>query len=171
MNELFRHILIVLLPLVLANSLHMMIVKRNYFNILAIPIWTKGFGANKTYRGFIFLPIVNALILVTVNFILKFALDKPALLGFALGIAYLLFELPNSFLKRKFGIQPGGQHDKYKIIFSTFDKIDSAFGVALTYFIMGYVNLKYATLLFLCNILIHISVAKILVALKIKKSF
>jgi len=32
-----------------------------------------------------------------------------ALVGFALGFAYVLFELPNSFIKRRLDIAPGKQ--------------------------------------------------------------
>ncbi len=171
MTNFLLHILIVLFPLVMANSLHMVIVKRGYFSQLAIPIWQKGFGANKTIRGFLFLPVVNALILAMLDLTFNLSVHEPILLGLALGIAYLLSELPNSYLKRRFGIAPGGQHDQHKLLFATFDKIDSAFGVALTYYLLGYADLKNASLLFVFNILIHISVAKVLVALKIKKSF
>lgn len=171
MSNFFLHILIVLFPLVMANSLHMVIVKRGYFNQLAIPIWPKGFGANKTIRGFLFLPVVNALVLSLLDIVFSLSVHEPILLGLALGIAYLLSELPNSYLKRRFGIAPGGQHDKHKLLFATFDKIDSAFGVALTYYLLGYADLKNASLLFVFNILVHISVAKILVKLKIKKGF
>ncbi len=170
MNKILLHILIVLFPLVMANSLHMLVVKRGYFDQLAVPIWEKGFGANKTIRGFIFLPLANMLFLLVLNLSMNLNIHQPALLGLALGFAYLLSELPNSYFKRRSGIEPGGQADKQKMLFAAFDKTDSAFGVALTYYLLGYADMKDASLLFLFNVIIHILVAKILVSLKIKKS-
>ncbi len=171
MDEILRHLMIVLLPLILSNILHMLVVKYNFLSILNIPLWTNGFGGNKTWRGLIFIPTVNTIILITLNFCFHLSMISPAILGFALGIAYILFELPNSFFKRKMGIKSGEQHPKFNFIFSMIDKMDSAFGVALTYLLLGFVNYKLAIILFIINCLTHITLSRLLVMIKIKKSY
>ena len=52
--------------------------------------------------------------------------------GMLLGIAYSLFELPNSFLKRRLGIIPGKTQTGFSKAFFVFlDQADSIFGCAL----------------------------------------
>ena len=54
------------------------------------------------------------------------------LIGFLLGLGYSLFELPNSFLKRRLNITPGKTVSGFKKSFFIFlDQADSVFGVAL----------------------------------------
>jgi len=149
----------------------MVVVKKDFFKYLNKPIANNLFGKNKTWRGFIFVPVINALLMILINSIFHLNVKYPFYLGVILGMAYILFELPNSFLKRKLGILPGEQHHHYKILFSSIDKMDSAFGVNFTYFILGYVNYQYAFILFLISILMHISLSKVLVQYKLKKSF
>ena len=149
----------------------MVVVKKNWLPVLQIPIWRKGFGENKTWRGVFFVPLVNAFFLSFISSIFQLQLAYPFLLGYALGLSYLLFELPNSFLKRQAGIKPGGRHDKYKYLFYILDKTDSAFGVTLTYFIITGITLKMALALFLTNSMTHALVAGLLVKLKIKSGF
>lgn len=171
MNEFLMHILIVLIPLILTNILHMILVKMNYLTFIAIPIWKSGFGENKTYRGFLFISIVNAAILALINYLFTLHLNNSAILGLILGGAYSISELPNSFIKRRIGIKSGEQHSKYTFLFLLIDKMDSAFGVTLVYFLMGYLNIQAAVYLFLISSLTHILFSKVLVRLNIKKRF
>ena len=92
-------------------------------------------------------------------------------LGFILGLTYILFELPNSFIKRRLGIPPGAKFNYKGVSFSLIDKMDSAFGVCLVYVLMGYMHYKYGILLFIGGVLMHIIISKLLVEIKIKKSF
>ena len=49
-----------------------------------------------------------------------------------LGLGYSLFELPNSFLKRRLDITPGKSVSGFwKVFFIFLDQADSVFGVAL----------------------------------------
>lgn len=171
MNEFLMHILIVLIPLILTNILHMILVKINYLTFIAIPIWKSGFGENKTYRGFFFISIVNSVILVSVDYLFTLNLNNSAILGLILGGAYSISEFPNSFIKRSIGIKSGEKHSKYTSLFLLIDKMDSAFGVTFVYFLMGYVNLQSAFFLFFICSLTHILFSQILVRFNIKKSF
>lgn len=60
------------------------------------------------------------------------ALGYNAFVGALQGLAYGIFELPNSFLKRRVGISPGGQHTgPWSVLFVVLDQIDSVVGCAL----------------------------------------
>lgn len=171
MIKLLQHILIVVVPLVLANSLHMMLVKHSWLNRINIPISDQLFGRNKTWRGFVFLIVTNALLVFFITQLCTIPIENAVLLGAILGFTYLLFELPNSFMKRKLGISPGEKHQRYRYFFSWVDKSDSAFGLSLVYFLLGYVDWKMAILLFFICSATHIISSLILVGLKIKSSF
>ena len=171
MNNILQHTLIVVVPLVLTNTLHMLLVKYSWLSFINIPISVKLFGKNKTWRGFVFLIIVNALIVFTTVKLFSIPLNNPATLGAILGFTYLLFELPNSFMKRKLGVGPGEKHQRYRYFFNWIDKSDSAFGLSLVYWLLGHVDWKMAILLFLICSATHIVSSLILVRLKIKSSF
>jgi len=170
-NEILLYFQIVVLPLVLTNILHMGVVKYHLVKIFARPIHEKYFGKNKTWRGLMFVSFINALITLVVVSVFDLSIINPIWTGFILGLGYVLFELPNSFLKRALKIPSGGFHPKYKLLFSFIDKSDSAFGVVLFYLLLGFVDFGSALLLFLLSIIIHISVSIVLVKIKIKKSF
>ena len=171
MNELLTHLLIVLVPLIITSTFHMVVVKKKCLTVLEIPIWREGFGENKTWRAMFFVPLTNGLCLCLISSSAVCRLDYPCLLGFTLGLSYLLFELPNSFLKRKAGIKPGSHHHRHKYLFYLLDKTDSAFGVTLTYFIITGITLKMTLALFLINSLTHGAIAFLLLKLKLKSSF
>lgn len=171
MNNLVSHLIIVIVPLIFSNTLHMLVVKKNLFNYLNKSISVALFGKNKTWRGLIFVSICNAFLLMFINEIFQFKITHPFYLGLILGVSYIVFELPNSYMKRKLGIQPGEQHEKHKILFALIDKMDSAFGITIIYWVLGYINIQNAIILFLCGSLTHILISKILVLTKIKKAF
>lgn len=171
MNSFLYHIAIVLLPLLISNSLHMLIVKRDDFDWLKYPISKKIFGKNKTWRGFVFVPLVNAFVLLIIDWVFYLNITTPFYLGFVLGVAYMIFELPNSFIKRRLGISPGDQSKSYKILFLLFDKTDSAFGVNLIYFLISHIHYQDAMILFISSSLIHVLMSKALLKFKLKKSF
>lgn len=54
-------------------------------------------------------------------------------LAVALGLAYCLAELPNSFIKRRMGIKEGKTSERFKLFFTGLDLTDSAFGCFLVY--------------------------------------
>ncbi len=165
------HLLIVILPLILSNVLHMVVVKKNAMSILVIPIWKEGFGKNKTWRGLLFLPVCNAVFLFIIDRLFQLNVVEPIILGATLGLVYMLSELPNSFVKRRLGIKSGERSENYHFIVQLIDKMDSAIGVTLTYFILGYANIQTVLLLLVFASGTHILVSYILVLLKIKKSF
>lgn len=105
------------------------------------------FGDNKTWKGFIGYLVFNTICSVIWGFVCAAAklegLDFfyvyhentilfNALVGLLLGLGYALFELPNSFLKRRIDITPGKTTSGGKKWFFVFlDQADSIFGCAL----------------------------------------
>ena len=171
MHSFIQHISIVLIPLIFSNVLHMVVVKKNYINHLKHPVSRKLFGENKTWRGFVIVPFSNAIILHIINTLCYWSLKYAFFLGFVLGLAYVVFELPNSFVKRRLGILPGASFNYRGRSYSLIDKMDSAFGVCITYVLLEYIHYKYGILLFICSVFIHVMLSKLLVAIKIKTSF
>src|SRR5512140_1962301 len=78
---------------------------------------TRLFGDNKTWRG-LAVGVVGAIVGVAIQkhlvgaragelAMLDYAEVNPVLLGAAMGGGAILGELPNSFVKRRFGVSPG----------------------------------------------------------------
>lgn len=128
------------LPVIVGGVLHMVVVTRNLWPSLCIPVHQPLFGANKTWRGIIAVPLLTAfgaILLWPLEWLLQ---ERSPLYGHALwlagiiaGLGYVLAELPNSFLKRRLGIAPGATPDRAKHLFILLDQLDSGIGVALAY--------------------------------------
>ena len=97
------------------------------------------FGVNKTWRGFVVLiPVTTLLFALTGAFLGPtptgiWHLNQPDwfLLGFCSVLGYSLGELPNSFVKRRFGIAPGepptsGLGKKLALVVDQLDSIVAA---------------------------------------------
>ncbi len=131
--SLTEHILIYILPLSLANLLHMWIVRKNYWGGLNRPLSTSMFGKNKGTRAFIVLPLGTAFFSLLIVSYLDLNLQYGLTMGFNLGLVYLLSELPNSFIKRRVGIPSGGQSISFPKLQKIADKTDSVVGTLLFY--------------------------------------
>ena len=174
MRDFYIHIHLFFLPLVVGNVLHMIIVKRNWFKSVAFPISRKIFGDTKTYRGVIVLPMLTGIFALLSSacfgpFTISVAYD--AFVGFGLGFAYILAELPNSFIKRRLGIATGAQSKKYKYVQYFTDKADSLIGVLTFYFLATNFSFYTILILFCIGLVIHVNISLLLVVIKIKKKF
>lgn len=154
--------------MILSNVGHILLVKKNAFSKLAIPISTQQLGANKTWRGFLVLIVLNAICSGLLNLAFGYFSAIEALwLGGGLGFAYMLFELPNSWLKRRRGIESGETPGWFVVL----DKTDSSFGVSLTSaFLFGF-SLWQTLLLFLLGSATHVLFSWLLVLVGVKKRF
>ncbi|NHB92165.1 CDP-archaeol synthase [Photorhabdus cinerea] len=174
----FYHGWILMIPVILGGCLHMLIVTKNYFACWAIPIHQRYFGRNKTWRGFIAVPIITALFsllwlilgIETQDTVIPKTISSCLFAGFLAGFGYVLFELPNSWLKRRLGAAPGQHPEQNKRLFILFDQLDSAIGVTIAYFI--YLNLTYidALFVFLCFLISAFIVKNMLFLLSLKKT-
>lgn len=185
---------VTLLPVIIAGALNMAFCKISFLQSLSIPLdggktlrdGKRLFGDNKTYKGLLGYIVLNMLVYIlwglvcslgkfsSLNF---FYANYPnnvfynAFIGVLLGLAYALFELPNSFLKRRFDVVPGKTASGFKKVFFVFlDQSDSIFGCVLVlclffrmpvWFYFCYVLLGAAT---------HIIVNVILYLCKLRKN-
>ncbi len=184
-----------LIPLIVSNVLHMVLVKKNGLTSLCIPLNSTLFGPNKTLRGFLFVPFVNGILYLVVNWPggwLLFGLSSEyylkqeinigdinflnlllmqASIGAVYGLFYMLFELPNSWIKRRMGIASGESSTRFRWFFTLLDKTDSAIGVSLFFGFLNDFNIEMMLQFFLCASSLHFGISGLLVLSKIKKSF
>ena len=146
---------ITLLPTILAGIVVMIWCKLPILPIFAYPIdggknfidGRRIFGDNKTWKGLLGYVLFNMIFTVlwgliisgkgaeTLDFFYQHnenTLSYNLMIGILLGLGYSLFELPNSFIKRRLDIRPGKTlTGPTKAFFVFLDQADSLFGVAL----------------------------------------
>ena len=184
-----------LIPLIVSNVLHMVMVKKNGLTSLCIPLNSTLFGPNKTLRGFLFVPFVNGILYLVVNWpsgwllsglspeyylqqeinigVINFLnlLLMQVSIGAVYGLFYMLFELPNSWIKRRMGIASGESSTRFRWFFTLLDKTDSAIGVSLFFGFLNDFNIEMMLQFFICASSLHFGISGLLVLSKIKKSF
>jgi len=169
---------LLIMPVVFAGSLHMLAVKKDVLPNTKVPISSSLLGNNKTYRGMILMPaftVIGTLLLYLINKYLPPSIQlslefwQSIQLGVLLGIAYVLFELPNSFFKRKLGIPPGKSPDKYKLFFRLLDRLDSTIGCLMVFYF--FLNVEFSTLIILLilGITVHAITTNTLYMLRIRQ--
>jgi hypothetical protein len=139
------------LPLLVGLALHGFCIKYDLLSFLYYPIdggrkfrGKRLFGENKTYRGLVVVSLgtaigfgLQALLFHRIASIrgvelFDYAFFKSVALGLAVGVAAMLSELPNSFIKRQFEIAPGTAAKGWKaLIFYVYDQIDFLLGAWL----------------------------------------
>lgn len=161
------------IPVVIGGVLHMLAVTRNSLPALRIPIHAGLFGANKTWRGVLLVPLLTAfgaLCLWPSEYLLgaKAVFGQPLwLAGLVAGIGYVLAELPNSLLKRRLGIAPGVAPSRWVVLG---DQLDSGLGVALAYWLYLDLPSTVAVLYALTFPLTALLVKRLLYWAKLKQS-
>jgi len=126
------------------------------------------FGANKTWRGFVFMVPATGLTFTAIHLLMHWLLGDDFamwplttiqyfLLGCWTGFGYMLFELPNSFIKRQLDIQPGasaGTRLTRKVCF-IIDQVDSVAGGLLAVWLFVPVPLSTAISLLFIGAVAH----------------
>ncbi|WP_036608459.1 CDP-archaeol synthase [Oribacterium sp. P6A1] len=181
---------ITMMPVILAGILNMVFVKTPFYKKLKYPIdggrclsdGRRIFGDNKTYIGFFSMIVISIITTICwgafcrltglesqneLYLIFPNKIWFNASVGAYFGLSYMLFELPNSFVKRRIDIEPGKTENK---LFFVIDQIDSLFGVMLILFVTAGIPVwKY-----FCYILVggftHIAVNLTLYKLKIRRN-
>ncbi len=137
-------------------------------------VWRDGrrvLGDNKTWKGALGMIVLGVLSTIVWGWLCALlpslsahnlfyrvvpnGVGANALIGLAIGCAYALFELPNSFLKRRRGIVPGKRTGRAEgVFFTVLDQVDSIIGlvivVACVYpmtvgYFVGYIAIGAAT--------------------------
>jgi CDP-diglyceride synthetase len=128
-------------PLIVGGVVHMMAVKADILSYFKKPIHQSWFGRNKTWRGFLVMPLATwPGVLLARALEPAFELNAPLfaghstiLLALLLGLGYCLAELPNSFVKRRLGVREGQPSERFTWFFVVLDQADSAIGCLLAY--------------------------------------
>jgi hypothetical protein len=151
----------------------MVFVKWDILSSFKIPISVKLFGQNKTWRGFILLPLLSAFFALLGSLLAGPFLGnhlKVILFGIGMGIVYLLAELPNSFMKRRLGIKEGQTSDRFKWFFVVIDQADSAIGCMVAYRILIPIPPLTMILTIISGTIIHLFINVGLYLLRIRKN-
>lgn len=186
---------ITLMPVIVAGVLNMKILKTSFMKRWELPLdggrkWIDGrplFGENKTWRGAFLMVLCSSIAMMGWGALCRWVpfLESHnhfyyfhentwafnAWIGCLLGAAYIVFELPNSFWKRRRSIAPGqASTSAHPLRYLWLDQMDSLFGCALVvaaYYPMGfglyfeYVMVGAAT---------HLAINAVLVSIGWKKS-
>ena len=184
-----------LMPVVLAGAANMLFTRSGLYRAHCKPMdggkcFSDGkriFGDNKTWAGFFGMIAANCLMqilwgMLSASFAalgsaneLYSRFDNTLLFnaaaGALFGLIYVLFELPNSFLKRRIDIQPGKTAKGCKgALFFVLDQIDSLLGVMLVLMLFaGITPVQYVQYLLL-GAVTHIALNAVLYALKIRRN-
>ena len=144
-----------MMPIIMSGLFNMIFCKSSLMKSLQVPMdfdcnFVDGkriFGSHKTWKGFFGYIVFNAFSsilwgslcnLCNINQYNYFYINHEntilynMLIGALLGFTYAIFELPNSFMKRRLNIVPGKTSNNWtKIIFVFIDQVDSIVGCAL----------------------------------------
>lgn len=185
---------ITLLVPVLAGIINSIFCHLNVLKKLKIPLdFNKNFidkkrifGDNKTWKGLFGYILFNIIFAIIFGYIWKITklehlnffyinhnntLTYNILIGFLLGLFYALFELPNSFLKRRLDIKPGKTIQGWKkVFFIILDQADSVFGVALVVWLFYPIGIGIYLLYILLGTVTHLLINMILYFLHIRKN-
>lgn len=185
---------ITLLGPIVAGIINSIFCKKKIFKKLNVPMdFNKNFidnkrifGDHKTWKGFFGYIFFNIIFSIIFGFIWKITnLEKlnffymnhqntiiyNFLIGFLLGLFYALFELPNSFIKRRLDIKPGKTiKGPKKILFIFLDQADSIFGIALVVWMFYPIGIKIYLLYILVGAGTHILINILLYLLHLRKN-
>ena len=185
---------ITLMPVIIAGIINMIFTKTSVYRKYRYPIdgvkklkdGKRLFGDNKTWIGFFSMIIFTSLAQIIWGSICSFnwfigrnylynAIENTVLnnlfIGALFGLAYVLCELPNSYIKRRIDIAPGKTVTGVKgVICYLFDQIDSIIGVTLILCIWCKITLFQFLLYIFLGGITHIIVNLILYGLRIRKN-
>jgi len=155
-----------MLPVYFANMAPVIVKK--LFKNLAIPINTKLFGKNKTYRGLIF-GILFAIIIAFIQYLLYPQLKIISFLnysnwiemGFLMGAGAIFGDLIESFVKRRLNYKPGQS-------FVPFDQLDFVIGALLLISLVFVPTIKMIITIIIVSLVLHIVVNHTAYYLKIR---
>ncbi len=153
----------------------MLVVSQDYLAYWKVPVNKHYFGENKTWRGFIVMPIASAmgglcLYAVDLDAIsYSYSLNSITVASLA-GIAYVVFELPNSFIKRRMNIPAGELPKQCKPLFIAMDQLDSAIGITAMFWLVLDIKGIYCLTFLFSGPCLAITIKKCLYLLGLKET-
>jgi hypothetical protein len=164
-------VLVLTIPVIIAGSLHMVVVALDILPGLKIPIQRKWFGVNKTWRGVVVMVFaaIAGVIMTSALWPHAFGGWSSLSLGTLLGLGYVLPELPNSFIKRRMHIEPGKRPEHKAALFILGDQLDSTIGCAVVYWVTLGLSFSSVLLLIVIGPAIHFAVNYGLYTLRLRK--
>lgn len=178
------------LPVIFGGITHVIAIKKNIFPSLTRRRLDAGltlrgrdlFGANKTVRGAVVMTLATVFWAVvfdglqvllgvpeTIRYIPMERLNSVGL-GALLGGAYILGELPNSFIKRQLDIQPGGAAGgRIRGLFWLIDQLDSSVSILLILSLVRPPDSTVYLVILGLTVFVHPAVAALMVALGLKQ--
>jgi CDP-diglyceride synthetase len=186
-------IVYLMVPVILAGSGNMVFVKVHWLDALKKPVdgglvlpdGERLFGENKTWKGFAGMIVLSSLFTGMCYFFYQafpwarelslipfaeFSTGSAFFWGGFWGLGYVLFELPNSFVKRRLKIPPGRNVTGARgVFFYVLDQADSVIGCSL--FMLFFYRPPLAVFFGIIGvgIAVHLAVNLLLFALKLKK--
>jgi hypothetical protein len=129
-------------PVVVAAVVHLLVLRLRWLESLRVPLdagatWRgrRIFGNNKTVRGAFVMIAVSTLTMMVQGLVRLPRLEyfdygeaNLPLIGMLLGAGFVLGELPNSFMKRQLGVEPGAHGG---VAHAVADQLDSVIGALL----------------------------------------
>lgn len=195
MGEFVLSLYMTLMAVIFAGIANMAFCKSGVLNNLYIPMdqgkklkdGKRLFGDNKTWKGFLGMILFGGIFQIFWGFLLKFFPYLESLnlfytqynnsvinnlwIGLLLGFAYVLFELPNSFIKRRLAIQPGKPaEDRWKWLFVFIDQADSLVGCGLILAILVPISFQQFIGCIVIGFGTHILVNQFLYRMKLRKN-
>lgn len=195
MLETILSLYVTLMSVIFAGIANMVFCKYPTYQRLNIPmdsgrVLSDGkrlFGQNKTWKGFfgmIFFggisQIVWGLVLTAIPALQSLNLFYEVYantvvtnlwIGLLLGLAYVVFELPNSFMKRRLAIKPGKTADnQWKALFVFIDQADSLLGCALVVAALVPISWSQFFGFIILGAGTHIVINQLLYVLKLRKN-
>ena len=185
---------ITLLPTIVAGIINMIFCKSSILRKMQKPIdgnknfidGKRIFGDNKTWKGVFGYIVFNICTSVLWGLLCNFTnlnsydffyvyyentIIFNLLIGLLLGVSYSIFELPNSFLKRRLDIEPGKTTTGLKKVFFIFlDQADSVFGCCLVVAAFYKMSFGFYLLYVLIGAVTHIVFNVLLYCMKLRKN-
>ncbi len=199
MLDLLPAVLWFAVPAVLGGVSHMVVVKKDLFRVLKVPLdagatfrGRRIFGDNKTWRGAVYMVVASTLAGLAQAPLAGWAeaagLDLVgyarvgarvglgaaggyALIGLLEGVGYVLGELPNSFLKRRLDIVPGKTGaGALGALFFLLDQADSVLGFFLVAWVVWVPPLRVAVAIVLWLTALHVVLNLLLYLARIRRN-
>lgn len=183
-----------MMPLILAGIANMIFTKTELYRVHRNPmdhgrVMADGkriLGDNKTWIGFFSMIIFCIFFQLMFGFFCDLTnlnahcdiyvahentIGLNLLFGSFTGLIYMLFELPNSFIKRRLNIQDGKTGRGWKgLLFFVIDQIDSLVGVMLLVYLFSDITIGKYFLYVLLGGLTHIIINVLLYLVKVRKN-